>query len=43
MQLGFSPGPVFTDILKWVEDMMLEGKLKTKDQALEQVVKNFVK
>ncbi|OFZ83210.1 MAG: hypothetical protein A2583_01980 [Bdellovibrionales bacterium RIFOXYD1_FULL_53_11] len=43
LQLGFSPGPVFTDILKWVEDMMLEGKLKTKDQALEQVVKNFVK
>ena len=41
--LGFSPGPQFTEILKVVEDLALERRLETKEQALEYIVKNFVK
>ncbi len=42
IQLGFKPGPLFTRILRAVEDQILERKIQTKDQALEFVVKNFV-
>ncbi len=42
IQLGFSPGPMFSEILATVEDLTLEKKLSTKDEALEYVVKNFV-
>ncbi len=43
IQLGFSPGPEFSEILHCVEDLALEKKLTSKEQALEYVVKNFVK
>ena len=42
IQLGFSPGPLFSEILKTIEDLTLEKKFKTKDEALEYVIKNFV-
>lgn len=35
IQLGLSPGPPFSEILKAVEDAQLEGTLKTRDQALQ--------
>lgn len=41
--LGFSPGPEFTAILRTVEDLALEDQLKTKEDALEYVVKHFVR
>jgi poly(A) polymerase len=41
--LGFSPGPQFSDILRVVDDLTLEKKLSTKDEALEYVVKHFVR
>jgi tRNA nucleotidyltransferase/poly(A) polymerase len=41
--LGFSPGPQFTDILRVVDDLQLEKKLGSKDEALEYVVKHFVR
>ncbi len=41
--LGFSPGPQFSDILRVVDDLALEKKLATKDEALEYVVKHFVR
>jgi poly(A) polymerase len=41
--LGFSPGPRFSDILRVVDDLRLEKKLSTKDEALEYVVKHFVR
>jgi poly(A) polymerase len=41
--LGFSPGPQFTDILRVVDDLQLEKKLSSKDDALEYVVKHFVR
>ncbi|MCM0605607.1 MAG: CCA tRNA nucleotidyltransferase [Xanthomonadaceae bacterium] len=39
--LGLSPGPEFTEILKTVEDLALEKKITTKEQALEYVLKHF--
>jgi poly(A) polymerase len=35
--LGMHPGPAFRDILSAVEDAQLEGRLETKEQALELV------
>ena len=43
IQLGFTPGPGFSEILRVVEDLALERKLQTKEEALEYVVKNFVR
>jgi hypothetical protein len=43
IQLGFSPGPEFSEILHTVEDLALERQLKSKEEALEYIVKNFVK
>jgi poly(A) polymerase len=42
IQLGMRPGPQFARILRAVEDLALERKLKTKEDALEYVVKHFV-
>ena len=43
VQLGLSPGPRFSEILRDVEDQAFEGKIKTKDEALEYVVKHYVR
>jgi tRNA nucleotidyltransferase/poly(A) polymerase len=42
IQLGFQPGPEFSEILNVLEDLALEKKLKSKEEALEYVLKNFV-
>lgn len=38
---GFSPGPVFKEILKFVRDEQLEGKLSSQEEALSAVRKKF--
>ena len=38
---GFSPGPSFKEILTRVEDEQLEGRLNTREQALNYVKRNF--
>ncbi len=43
IQLGLQPGPEFSRILKTVEDLCLERKFHDKEEALEYVVKYFVK
>lgn len=43
IQLGFQPGPAFSRILRAIEDLTMERKLLTKKEALEYVIKNFVK
>lgn len=43
IQLGLKPGPEFSNILRVIEDLALERKLRTKEEALEYVVRNFVK
>jgi poly(A) polymerase len=40
--LGFSPGPKFSAILKRIEDLTLEGTIHTKDEAVEVVLQEFV-
>ncbi len=40
--LGLDPGPKFKEILLAVEDLQLEGKIKTKEMALG-FVRNFLK
>jgi poly(A) polymerase len=39
--LGYEPGPIFKQILTAVEDMRLEGVVRTREEALEQVRKLF--
>jgi hypothetical protein len=43
IQLGLSPGRGFSDILRTIEDLAMEKKLRTKEEALEYVVRHFVK
>jgi poly(A) polymerase len=38
---GYSPGPKFRDILNAVEDAQLEGRISTREAALELVSKQF--
>ena len=41
INIGFSPGPIFKEILNYVDDEQLEGRLKKKDEALKTVIKKF--
>lgn len=43
IQMGFRPGPEFTSILRTVEDLALEKKFASKEEALEYVVRHFVR
>jgi poly(A) polymerase len=40
-QMGYSPGPLFSEILRAVEDAQLEGQINSKEQAEELVRKKF--
>jgi poly(A) polymerase len=42
IQLGLQPGPRFSEILRTIEDLAMEKRLRTKEQALEYVIKHFV-
>lgn len=39
--LGFNPGPIFSKILRQVEDQILEGTITTKEEALDYVKAHF--
>lgn len=39
--LGYEPGPVFSKILTAIEDMQLEGKVTTREEAVKQVRRLF--
>jgi len=43
ISMGFTPGPLFKEILTRVEDEQLEGGLVNREQALEWVRRNFGK
>ena len=43
VKLGMNPGRQFTEILRTVEDLMLEGSLSTHDEAMNYVLTHFVK
>jgi poly(A) polymerase len=40
--LGLEPGPLFSRILNAIEDLQLEGKVNSREEALEWVNRNFV-
>lgn len=42
-ELGIKPGPIYSEILRAVEDLTMERKLRSKEEALEYVVKQFVR
>ena len=37
IQLGITPGPIFKQLLEYIEDAQLEGEVSTRQQALELV------
>jgi poly(A) polymerase len=39
--LGYTPGPIFKEILQAVEDAQLEGRLRTREDALRLVIEQF--
>lgn len=41
--MGYSPGPIFKRILGEVEDLQIEGRLKTREEALAHIKKSFPK
>jgi len=41
--LGYEPGPRFKEILSVVEDAQLEGRLHTREDALEMVRREFLR
>jgi len=41
IDLGYSPGPVFSEILGKVEEFQLENQLSSKEGAIEFVLKNY--
>ncbi len=41
--LGFQPGPLFKEVLTFVEDLQLEGKVQTKEEAEEAIISRYRK
>jgi hypothetical protein len=39
--LGFTPGPVFAEILRQVEDRQLGGELQNREAAIEWIRQNY--
>jgi poly(A) polymerase len=39
--LGLTPGPIFTDILRQVEDAQLGGEIQSRQEALEWLQRNY--
>lgn len=39
--LGYIPGPRFSEMLRFVEDAQLEGRIGTKEEAISLVLNNF--
>jgi poly(A) polymerase len=39
--MGYIPGPLFSEILRAVEDAQLEGRIASKEEAQEFVRKKF--
>ena len=41
IELGFTPGPMFAEILRQVEDQQLGGELRNREEALDWVKRNY--
>jgi poly(A) polymerase len=42
IELGLIPGPLFGEILQALEEMQLEGKLRSRNEALDWVKRNYL-
>jgi poly(A) polymerase len=43
LEMGYRQGPIFSEILRAVEDGQLEGRLRSKEEAREYIHSNFGK
>jgi hypothetical protein len=43
MAMGYKPGPVFSEILRTVEDAQLEGQITDKERAIQYVEAKFAR
>lgn len=43
IQLGMKPGPEFSEIIRTIEDLALEKKIHSKEEALHYILKHFVR
>jgi poly(A) polymerase len=41
LEMGYRPGPIFSEMLRGVEDAQLEGVLRTKEEARKYVLDSF--
>jgi poly(A) polymerase len=41
LEIGYKPGPLFSEILRAVEDAQLEGRVKSEDEAKDYVQREF--
>jgi putative nucleotidyltransferase with HDIG domain len=41
IQAGYQPGPIFSEVLRTVEDAQLEARIGTREEALRLVAENF--
>jgi tRNA nucleotidyltransferase/poly(A) polymerase len=41
IEMGYTPGPIFKEIIRTIEDLQLEGALQTREQALERIRISF--
>jgi tRNA nucleotidyltransferase/poly(A) polymerase len=41
IEMGYTPGPIFKEILRKIEDLQLEGVLQTREEALNRVKNSF--
>ncbi len=41
IEMGYTPGPIFSEILNFVEEAQLEGEIKSKEEAEEIVSKKY--
>jgi tRNA nucleotidyltransferase/poly(A) polymerase len=41
IELGYTPGPIFSQILRAVEDLQLNGVLRTRDEAIQHIQSAF--
>ena len=39
--MGFSPGPIFHEILELLKEAQLEGEIRTREQAMEWVQRQY--
>lgn len=39
IDMGLKPGPIFREILNYIEELQAEGSIKTKEEAIEEVKK----